>query len=196
MWREPTLTRTVEGEPAAVPIKIYDAFLDSPDVTASAARHLKLADYQVRMLDDGWYEADDGRGAHGIYRVLVRTPTRRVILSWGHHSGAILGTISGTALTVLEFEDRGHEVSQKLTAYVLIENRVAAALARSLVPLFGGLVDRKLSEGFRVTARVAEWAVSQPEEFCPWLGDQHLVRGRVEELLEAGRCQATSSVTR
>src|SRR5262249_21779211 len=127
VWRAPTLTRTVQGEPAPVPLKIYDAFLDSPDVTAAAARQLKLARYQVRMMGGGWYEADDGQGAHGIYRVRVRTPERHVILSWGHHSGAILGTISGTALTVLEFEDRDHQVSQKLTTYVLIENRVAAA---------------------------------------------------------------------
>src|SRR5262249_54737822 len=155
---------------------------------AAAARHLKLADYQARVLEDNWYEADDGNGAHGVYRVLVRTPTRRVILSWGRHSGAILGTISGSALTVLEFQDQGQTVGQNLTAYVLIDYRVAGALARSLVFIFGYVGDRKLTDGFRVTARVAEWAVSRPDEFCAWLSAQAPSDRRTDRLSAAVSC--------
>jgi len=191
VWRRPTLTRTVEGTPARVSLETYDAFVGAPDVTAEAARHRNLAKYVVRMMDAGWYQADDGEGAYGVYRVLVRTPTRRVILSWGHHSGAILGTITGSALTLLEFEDRGDEVSQKLTAYVLIDNRVAAALARSLVAIFSSVVDRKLAEGFRVTARVADWARAKPDEFCPWLRVQQLDQRRLERLSAAAGCATT-----
>jgi hypothetical protein len=195
VWRRPTLTRTVEGTPARVSLATYDAFVDAPDLTAEAARHLDLAKYDVRVMDDDWYEADDGGGAHGVYRVLVRTPTRRVILSWGHHSGAILGTITGSALTLLEFEDRGDEVGQKLTAYVLIDNRIAATLARSLVAVFSPVVDRRLSEGFRVTARVAEWATAKPDEFCSWLRDRQLDRRRSERVSAAAGCAAREAVT-
>jgi hypothetical protein len=60
-------------------------------------------------------------------------------------------------------------VDQELTAYVRIDNAFAAALARHLLPIFGRLADRKLSEGFAVTAKVAEWAVAHPDEFCDWL---------------------------
>ena len=194
VWSAPTLSRTVQGGSAPVPLATYDAFVDAPDVTAAAARHLKLAAYQVRVLDDDWYEADDGHGARGVYRVVARTPTRCVILSWGRHSGGILGTISGSALTVLDFEDLREAVGQKLTVYVLIENRVAATLAKALAPIFGQFVDRKLTEGFRVTSRVAEWAVSRPDEFCPWLSGQGLADERARRLYAAVECPRAPAV--
>lgn len=169
VWSDPTLSRTVEAKPADVPFAVYSAFLDTPDVTAAAARHLGLAKYEVRMLDEDWYEADDRDGARGVYRVLIREPMRRVILSWGTHTGAVLGTIGGSALTLLDFEDRGGTTAQRLEAHILIENRIAAALARLLIVVFGHIADRKLEEGFRVSAGVAEWAVKRPSEFCDWL---------------------------
>lgn len=69
-------------------------------LAAAAARHLGLAQYEVRRIDAQVYEADDHRGARGGYRVLVRQPGRHVILSWGRHTGGLLGTIRGQALTV------------------------------------------------------------------------------------------------
>src|SRR5919108_3028086 len=176
VWRDPTLSRTVKGPRARVPFELYTAFVDMPDVTAAAARHLKLADYRVKRLDDNTYEADDRAGAHGRYRVLVRTPNRRVILSWGRHTGRFLGSIGGSALTVLDLTEANGGVDQQLTAYVLIDNAVAAHLARVLIPVFGGLADRKLAEGFAVTAQGAEWAVDRPSEFEAWIAQQALPR--------------------
>lgn len=169
VWAEPTLTRTVEGEPVDAPFEIYRAFVDAADVTAAAARHLGIAWHEVRVREDGWYEADDRDGARGLYRVLVREPDRRVILSLGYHTGSFLGTIRGRALTVLRFDERGRRIVPGLTAYVLIENRAAATLARILVPVFGFVADRKLTEGFRITALVVDWAQRDPAEFCEWL---------------------------
>ncbi len=190
VWEHPTLVRTVEGVPAPVPFAVYARFVDAPDLTAAAARHLGLAPYEVRMLGDDRYEADDHAGARGIYRVLVHDPGRRVILSSGRHTGTLLGTIHGHALTVLTFREDGGETRQQLTAYVLIENRVAALLARALVPVFGGLADRKLTEGFRVTAQVAEWAVRRPADFCQWLASEPAPRTEVARVAQVvDRCQ-------
>jgi len=60
-------------------------------------------------------------------------------------------------------------VNPTLTAYVYIDNRVAAALARTLITSFGFVADRQLGEGLRVTAEVAEWAVDRSGGFCEWL---------------------------
>jgi hypothetical protein len=183
VWADPTLSRTVEGRPAAVPFDVYTAFVDAPDVTAAAARLLQLASYEVRALDENWYEADDHGGARGVYRVIARSQTRRVMISWGRHSGWLLGTIGGTALTVLDLSARDGRVDQSLTAYVRIENPVVAALTRLLVPIFGHLADRKLSEGFAVTASVAEWAVEHPTQFCEWLRQEPLPADRKQSML-------------
>lgn len=168
-WNDVTFSRTVGGRPARAPLGFYAALIDAPDVTAAAARFRGFARHQVRALGEDWYEADDGDGSRGQYRVLVREPHRRVMLSWGAHSSGLIGGIRGSALTVLVLEPRGDAIDQTLTAHVRIENRLAAALARVLIVLLGGLADRRLREGFDSATRVVEWAVERPEEFCEWL---------------------------
>jgi hypothetical protein len=170
LWTDATFTRTVSADPAPVPLGFYLRFVDAPDLTAAAARHLRLTTYDVKVLGDDWYEVDNGDSAHGVYRVLVRDGGRRVLLSWGTHRGSILGTVGGSALTRLEFaDDRGH-AAQRLVVNVIIDNGVAAGLTRAIVSLFGWFVDRKLTEAFRTTAAAAAWAHAKPDEFCAWLG--------------------------
>jgi hypothetical protein len=172
VWRRPTITRHIEGERARAPIDLYVALIDTPEIATAAARHLQLAPYDVRRLADDRYHVDDGTGAVGEYQVLVQEPNRRVMFSRGRHTGRLLGTITGLALTEIRFQTREGAVAQSLTAWVLIENRFVAVVMRLLVPFFGQVADRKLTEGFRVTARVAEWAASRPADFCQWLGRQ------------------------
>ncbi len=74
VWIEPTLSRTVNGRSARVPFDVYVAFLDTPEVTAAAARFRKLGGYEIQALDDDRYRGNDGDGAHGIAQVLQREP--------------------------------------------------------------------------------------------------------------------------
>lgn len=61
---------------------------------------------------------------------------------------------------------------------------MAAGLARTLVAVFGGIADRKLAQGFAVTARVAAWVREHPDAFCTWLAAQPLEDDRRERLDE------------
>ena len=70
-------------------------------------------------------------------------------------------------------------------AYVYIDNPLAASLARRLVPTFGFIADRKLGEGMRVTADVAEWAIDPSGGFCDWLAREPLPSARRTRLLTA-----------
>jgi hypothetical protein len=192
VWQEPTLTRTVEGDPVETPFEVYRVFVDMPDVTAAAARHLGLARYEVRRVSADTYEADDHAGASGRYQVLVHTPERRVLLSTGRHKSFLLGTVSGQALTVVTLEQRDATIVPRLTAYVHIDHPVAAALARALVRVFGRLADGKLGEGFQVTARVAEWAWRSPAELCRWLEHDAVPRTRAAEVADTlARCETS-----
>jgi hypothetical protein len=174
----PTLERHVRARSAHAPLDVYLAFLDAPELTAAAARYLKLASYDVHVLDDDRYEADDGDGARGFSQVIRRDRQRRVIFSQGEHTGPILGTVRGYALTVVELEQRGDFVDTAITAYVYIDDRVAAGLARFLIASLGSLADRKLTQGLRITAEVAEWAVDPSGGFCEWLAREPLAPGR------------------
>ncbi|HZP39093.1 MAG TPA: hypothetical protein VFE48_21610 [Methylomirabilota bacterium] len=189
VWGEPTLHRRVVGPPAPMPVERYLTLVDLPDVTAAAARDRGLPSPQVRWLGADWYEADDHGGARGVYRVLARDPHRRVILSWGRHTSHFLGDVGGSALSVLTFRDRDGETAQDIEAYVRIDDRAAAALARALSVVFGWLADRKLAEGFGVSVKVARWIQEDPAGFCHWLRGADLpeARRRAAEAA-AGRC--------
>ena len=169
LWTEATFTRAVTAEPAPVPLGFYLRFVDTPDVTAAAARHLGLTTYHVKPLGDDWYEADDGNRTRGVYRVLVRDGARRVILSWGSHHGSILGTVGGSALTQLEFGDDGTRAPQRLDVNVIVDHGLVAGMTRPVLLLFGWLVDRRLGEAFRTAAAAAAWAHGNRDEFCVWL---------------------------
>ncbi len=201
VWRDPTLSRRVRGQSAPVPLDLYAALVDTPDVTAAAARFLKLSRDEVRRLGEDWYEADDQNGARGVYRVLLSSPTRRVMISWGTHTSGFLGTISGSALTVIDLQEHDGQIDPELTAYVRIDNRLAAALARILLPIFGHIADRKLREGFSITDKVARWALERPDEFCAWLSTEPLAPDRREPIVKVvPACrflpQAARSLTR
>ena len=184
-WTAPTLHRTVEGPAAPMPLASYLALVDGPDVIAAAARHLGIADYEVRLIAPEWYEADDHEGAQGVYRVVEHRDGRRVTLSWGRRHGSWLGTISGSALSVMRFEAHGRHTLQRLDTYVVIDNAIVAGLARSLIAIFGHIADRKLAHGFAVSAKVAAWAGDRPDEFCAWLADLPLEAERRSRLLAA-----------
>lgn len=197
-WLHATFQRTVQGRPAQVPFPLYAALVDAPDVTAAAARFRGFARHEVRAVGEDRYQAEDGAGARGSYQVLRRDPARRVLLSRGEHSSAFLGTVRGSALTLIDLEARGAEVDAHLTAYVNIENPLAAALARVLIAVFGSLADQRLKEGLEIAARVAEWAVTEPDGFCGWLDQASAAperRLRIAAVLPCAR-QATRAADR
>jgi hypothetical protein len=187
LWTDATFTRTVSADPAPVPLAFYLRFVDAPDLAAAAARHLRLTTYDIKVLGNDSYEAHGG-GAQGVYRVLLRDGGRRVLLSSGTHRGSILGTIGGSALTRLEFSNDPRGTAQRLSVNVIIDNGLAAGITRTVLPLFGWFVDRKLAEAFRTTATAAAWAHGKPDEFCAWLRGA-LSAERRSQLLEVfGEC--------
>jgi len=193
VWTEPTLRRTINGPPVRVPLDVYEAFVDAPDVTAAAARFSRIRTFDIHALDDDSYLGDDGDGAQFVSRVLRREPRRRVLLSEGQLVNPLLGTINASALTVLDLEPQDGEVSPKLTAYMYIAKGGGATLARLLVPRFGFIADRKLGEGLRATSAVAEWAVERSGSFCDWLAHEPLSpvhRDRIQAALPT--CAAAS----
>ncbi len=174
VWKGHTLTRVVDGRPARAPLEVYRLFVDHPDVTAGASRHLGLTKYRVQALGAERFAADDGEGATGTYRVLLQDERRRIMLARGSHEGRILGRIGGASLTILFFESRAGrdgvpEVAQRVETFVRIDNQVAAFFARVLLPFFSRYADRKIVEAFNVTAEVSQWAAREPAAFCAWL---------------------------
>jgi len=194
LWTEPTLSRRINGPSARVPLDVYVALIDTPEVTAAAARFRRIRSYEIHALDDDHYWGDDGDGARFVAQVLRREPRRRVLLTQGQQISPVLGTISGSTLSVLDLETQEGQITLRLTAYVYIANRGAATFARVLVPMFAFIADRKFGEGLRVTAAVAEWAVDRTAGFCDWLAHEPIRPVQRDRILAAvPTCAAASN---
>ena len=55
LWIEPTLSRRINGPSARVPLDVYVALIDTPEVTAAAARFRRIRSYEIHALDDDHY---------------------------------------------------------------------------------------------------------------------------------------------
>jgi hypothetical protein len=168
VWNGETFRRTLSPPPVAVPLALYAALIDAPDVMAAAARHLGNATETVAPLPDGSWEIVSTKGSRAVYRVLRSAPDRRVVLSHGHV--LVLGfAVPGSVLGVLDLRERGASVEQRLTVHARIDHAAWALLTRFLLALLPSLADAELARGFRITAAVAAWARQDGEAFCAWL---------------------------
>lgn len=154
--------------PVEVPLALYAALIDAPDVVAAAARRLAIATETVASLPDGSWDVRSTKGSRAAYRVLLSAPDRRVVLSHGHVM--VLGlAIPGSVLGVLELDDRVTSVGQRLALHARVENAAWALVAKFLLALLPSLADAELARGFRITAAVATWAGGDRTGFCSWL---------------------------
>lgn len=153
---------------------VYRFLLDHPDFAASVARALRLGEYRVAPLEDGYW-GDDNRGATGRIRVLYADDHRRLYHLEGRYQRSLLPTIEGQILLLLEFhheedEAGGTVVDQSLTGHVRIDTPIVGALAEALGtfsrPLVERAAERKVRRFFRTVARVSRWAYDQPEQLA------------------------------
>lgn len=171
-----------------MPLALYAALIDAPDVVAAAARRLGVATETVTSLGDGGWDVRSAKGSRAVYRVLASDAERRVVLSHGHVM--VLGlAIPGSVLGVLELRDRTTSVEQRLTVHARVENAAWALVARFLLALLPSLADAELARGFRITAAVATWVGREPAEFCAWLESSGFAAPRVAT---AAACTTTA----
>lgn len=189
IWTGETFRRTLTPPPVEVPLGLYGALIDAPDVVAAAARRLGVATETVTSLGDGSWEVRSEKGSRAVYRVLSSTPDRRVVLSHGHVM--VLGlAIPGSVLGMLDLRDRTTSVEQRLTVHARVENAAWALVAKFLLALLPSLADAELARGFRITAAVATWAGRDPVDFCAWLGSSGSTSPRI---VAAAGCDAPKS---
>ena len=178
VWGHETFRRTLSPPPLDVPLVLYAALIDAPDVLAAAAARRGLSTETAARRADGSYEFRSPKGSRAVYRVLVSEPDRRVVLSHGHL--VVVGLkVAGSVLGVLELQDREEGLRQRLTVHARLDNTVWAFLMKFLLALMPALADEQLSRGFRIAGAIATWARHDRDEFCAWLGGSGIEAPRV-----------------
>jgi len=72
--------------------EVFDFLIEHPDFASDVARVLKEGKYRVRPTAGG-YEADDGRGAHGVFKPVITDGDRRVFHLEGRYDQPLLPTL-------------------------------------------------------------------------------------------------------
>ncbi len=186
--------------------EVFRFLLDHPDFAATLARALRLGEYRVTALEDGYW-GDDARGAHGTIRVLYADPERRLYHLEGEYEQRGLPTIRGQMLVLLEVRHEpdpagGTLADATLTGHLRVDTPGVAAVAQLVTavarPAVERAVERKVRRFFGTVARVSRWAHDQPEQLAAALDgnpavpqDERLVAFR--GILLAGRPPAWAS---
>lgn len=152
---------------------VFRFLLDHPDFAASVARALRLGEYQITPLPDGYW-ADDNRGAKGILRLLYADDERRLFHLEGRYERRLLPTIEGQILVLFEFhhaeDEQGDVVESSLTGHVRLDTPVVGAVAHAISlfsrPLVERTVERKVRRFFNTVARLCRWAHDEPEQLA------------------------------
>lgn len=179
---------------------VFRFLVEHPDFAASVVRALKLGEYRVTPLEDGYW-GDDNRGASGVIRVLYADDHRRLFHLAGRYDRRFLPTIEGQLLVLLEFqhgedEDGGSVVESSLTGHLRLDTSLAGAVAQAVAALSRSIVEqaveRKVRRFFNMVARLSRWAHDEPEQLAAALdGHPEVPEGpllaRFREILLAGR---------
>ena len=172
-WGKRTFERLLRPDWLAVPLEIYAAVIDSPEVMAAAARHLGKANETMDRMGDGRYLITRPDGSQAKYEIIFADESRRVTLA--EVQGVVYGVrVEGSVLGVLELSRAPHGIEQKLKVYVRIHNRFLAVASKLVLFLLPSIADAELSRGFTIAAAVAEWVATDPAGFCGWLGSSGL----------------------
>jgi len=130
------ITTRVEAEPFVVRAEVFEYLLDHPEFATHVARTLRLAKFRIWNTPQGMV-LDDGRGLTGQFRIVYAGNGARLFHANGEYNKALLPTIQGQALTMIEYHTspapKGRVVVKPaVSGFVRLDNRVVAFGFRAL----------------------------------------------------------------
>lgn len=168
---------------------LYEFLLERLEVAAAIARNLGLAKYRIRRLAQGFFYGDDGEGARGYIELLYADATSRIYFSQGRYESKLLPAVTGAALVIFSLNPQTPEQDQeglqiKFQAYLKIDQRLLALLAKALRPFLGNVVDRKITKLFLVAGRASERLHHAPQSVYQQLNERRDLDAQTLELLK------------
>ncbi|MBI4607542.1 MAG: hypothetical protein HY726_00860 [Candidatus Rokubacteria bacterium] len=170
--------------------EVFDFLIEHPDFAAEVARILREGKYRVQQTSNG-YEADDGRGARGVFKPIMTDGDRRVFHLEGRYDQPLLPTISGRLVLVLETVHRTTPggptyAESRVEGFLRLDSVILERLARLALTLSKSLMDRRIRRFFRHVERVSQRAYDDPEGLADELASHvHLPAPRVAQFREA-----------
>ena len=130
---------------------VFEYMLDHPEFATHVIRALGIGRYRIWREPDGLW-LNDGGGALVRFQVVYAAPGSRIFYLQGHYQPAVLPTIYGRVVVLLEYTvepaaDGKSVITPAMASFVRIDNAVIGMLAR----LFTAVVAPRAT---RVTQRI------------------------------------------
>src|SRR5262245_355177 len=153
----------VEGEPFVARGDVFEYLLDHPEFATHLTRALKLARYRIWETADGLH-LDDGWGTTGQFWVVYVAQGTRVMYARGQYQKALIPTIRGEAVTVIDYRYTPAGGSRQLvettvTGFVKLNNSFVAfamSLANAIAQRKADLEARRLVRVFARASRAVD----------------------------------------
>ena len=186
---EADVATRVEAEPFVVRLEVFEYLLDHPEFATHVARTLRLAKFRIWSTPQGLV-LDDGRGLTGQFRIVYAARGTRLFHANGEYNKALLPTIQGQALTMIEYDmspvAKGRVlVKPSVSGFVRLDNRMIAFGFRALRAAAQRKADLEARRLMTKFARVSRALEESPEAVLQQLRQAPGVPTR--ELEEFGR---------
>jgi hypothetical protein len=132
--------------------KVYQFFIDHPDVAVSVWRVLGISKLTLKQTGPNTFDADTGDGSTGSLQMLSKTPTQCVIYCDGMFKSPVLPkAIKARALVVLNTQyqqqpDGAAIVTHSVDMFVNFPSLAVETIAKVVSPLSYKFADRNMEE--------------------------------------------------
>jgi hypothetical protein len=157
----------VEAEPFLTQRDVFEYLLDHPEFATHVTRALKLARYRIWSTPEGMF-MNDGWGVQGHFRVVYATNGTRVFHAKGEYRKALLPTIQGEAVTVIEYAmtpapDGQILVRSAVSGFVRLDNRLAALAVKVQSGIAQRKADREARRLMKIFTKVSRALKEDPK---------------------------------
>jgi hypothetical protein len=153
----------VDGAAFPARREVFEYLLDHPELASHLARALKFGRYRIWQTPEG-FALDDGWGATGRFSVVHAAPGTRVMYARGRYDKAVLPSVHGDAVAMIEYDVTRAAGGQSLvravvSGWVRLDSRVmtlAIRVARTLAQRKADLEAHRLIKVFAKVSRAIE----------------------------------------
>jgi hypothetical protein len=161
-----SVSTRMEGDPFLARRDVFEYLLDHPELATHLTRALKLARYRVWRTEDGLH-LDEGWGVTGRFQVVHAAPGTRVMYARGQYQKAMLPTVQGEAVALIEYHATpaaaGRDlVAAAVMAFVSLDSRLLGTLMRLSTVVVQRKADREAARLVRLFARVSRAVDEDP----------------------------------
>jgi hypothetical protein len=155
-----------DGEPFPARREVFEFLLDHPEFATHITRALRIARYRIWHTPEGLF-IDDGWGAVGRFTIVHAGSGVRVVYASGHYEQALMPTIRGEAVAVLQYSSRPgsdgqHRLVTSVDGYLKLDSGMLGMATRLAGPAAAHKADLEAKRLTRVFARTSRAIEENP----------------------------------